>query len=337
MEKYYPKTYKEAGVDNKKAERFISRIKEKVTRTYGPRVIEGVGGFCSLYEIGKDKYLSAGTDGVGTKLELAKLLGRHTTIGIDLVAMCANDIICSGSRPLFFMDYLATGKLDEQISEDILTGIVNACQESEMALIGGETAEMPGLYKEGDYDLAGFAVGEVERDKVLNGKNMEEGDEIIGLSSSGFHSNGYSLLRKVIKPEEKDYCHQLLTPTRLYWPIIKSCLDLEGAPIKGLAHITGGGWSNLLRVNKDFDYHITKIPSFDEIPPLFSIVSEKLKMPFTEFLDTFNGGVGMMMVVKPNSKIKKFLHSCGEVFWSLGHVKRGLPGKGRLVYERPLR
>ena len=333
MEKIYPKNYKEAGVDNEKAEQFISRIKEKVTKTYGPRVVEGVGGFCSLYKMGKEKFLSAGTDGVGTKLELAKLLNDHSTIGIDLVAMCANDIICSGSRPLFFMDYLATGKLDLKTSEDILSGIVDACEVSEMALIGGETAEMPGMYKEGDYDLAGFAVGEVEKNEVLDGKNIEEGDEIIGISSSGFHSNGYSLLRKVILPQEKELCEKLLTPTRLYWPLIKRCLELPGKPIKGLAHITGGGWRNLLRINGSFNYHMTGIPGLDEIPSIFSIVDQRLNMPLVDFLETFNRGIGMMMVVKPGHKLKELFSSLDEKIWLLGHVEKSKMGKGKLIYH----
>jgi len=333
LEDLYPKTYKEAGVDNQKAEQFISRIKEKVTRTYGPRVVQGVGGFCSLYEMGKDKYLSAGTDGVGTKLELAKLLNDHSTIGIDLVAMCANDIICSGSRPLFFMDYFATGKLDLKVSEEVLTGIIEACKESEMALIGGETAEMPGLYSDGDYDLAGFAVGEVEKNSVLDGKNIEEGDEIIGISSSGFHSNGFSLLRKTVRPVEKELCQKLLTPTRLYWPLIKQCLELRNQPVKGLAHITGGGWNNLLRVNDNFDYHMTRIPPLDELPSIFSIVDQRLKMPREEFLETFNGGIGMMMVVRPGHNLKELFSSLGEKIWFLGHVEGSKNGKGKLIYQ----
>lgn len=332
MEDFYPKTYKEAGVDNDKAEQFISRIKEKVSKTYGPRVVEGVGGFCSLYKMGKDKYLSAGTDGVGTKLELAKHLNDHSTIGIDLVAMCANDIICSGSRPLFFMDYLATGKLDLEINEQIISGIIEACEVNEMALIGGETAEMPGLYKEGDYDLAGFAVGEVDKDKVLDGKNIEEGDEIIGIPSSGFHSNGYSLLRKIVLPQEKELCKKLLRPTRLYWPMIKPCLELADQPIKGLAHITGGGWRNLLRVNSSFDYHITRIPSLDEIPSIFSIVEKRLSLPLTDFLETFNRGVGMMMVVKPGHNLQEIFSSLDEKIWVLGHVEKSQSREGKLIY-----
>ncbi len=333
MESFYPKTYKEAGVDNQKAERFISRIKKKVARTYGPRVMEGVGGFCSLYEMGKDKYLSAGTDGVGTKLELAKLLNNHSTIGIDLVAMCANDIICSGSRPLFFMDYLATGSLDVDVSEEVVSGIIEGCQASEMALIGGETAEMPSLYRDGDYDLAGFAVGEVHKDDVLDGKNIEEGDEIIGISSSGFHSNGYSLLRKVVRPDEKELCQMLLNPTRLYWPFIKDCLNLPGRPVKGLAHITGGGWTNLLRINGNFDYHITDMPSLSDLPSIFSVVDQRLKIPLVNFLEVFNRGIGMMMVVKPGHNLKEIFSSWNETFWFLGHVEKNKTGKGKLIYH----
>ena len=323
-------TYQDAGVDIAKADVLVERIKEKVKSTYGSRVIAGVGGFASLYEIGQEKILAAGADGVGTKLELAKWLNKHDTIGIDLVAMCVNDILCTGARPLFFMDYLATGQLDSKKSESIIEGIVEACKESGAALIGGETAEMPGLYQEGDYDLAGFAVGEVNKNELIDGSHIREGDKIIGISSSGFHSNGFSLLRKIISEKEKSLVEQLLTPTKIYWPLVEKLISLGRNKVRGLAHITGGGWKNITRVNSHFDYVINNVPSYEEIPEVFSMISPRLDISLKELYETFNMGVGLMVV--GDSDILEKIRSEGEKAWVLGYVKKG---SGKIIYPEP--
>ena len=229
--------YREAGVDIAAGEALVEKIKDKVKATYGPRVKAGVGGFASLYQCG-DRFLAAGTDGVGSKVLLAQSLNEHSTIGIDLVAMCVNDILCVGARPLFFMDYLAVGKLEVSTAETIVEGITRGCHLSDAALIGGETAEMPGLYKPGEYDLAGFAVGEVAPEDVLDGNRIGEGDTLIALSSSGFHSNGYTLIQKLMG-EDEALKRELLTPTTIYWKAL--CKLLPTPHLHALAHITGGG------------------------------------------------------------------------------------------------
>ena len=210
-------TYKDAGVDIEAGDLFVERIKEKVKRTCGERVVSGVGGFACLYDVDGERYLAAGTDGVGTKLLVAQKLGIHNSIGIDLVAMCINDILCTGARGLFFMDYLATGKLDVSVSEQIVEGIVDGCLQAKVALIGGETAEMPGMYGVGKYDLAGFAVGEVYKKDVIDGSRVQNGDAIVGIASSGIHSNGLSLARLLGREEnDEEYWKELLVPTRIY-------------------------------------------------------------------------------------------------------------------------
>ena len=316
-------TYKDAGVDIEKADFLVERIKKKVKSTYGPRVITGVGGFASLYDSGQGKILAAGTDGVGTKLELAKWLDKHDTIGIDLVAMCVNDILCTGARPLFFMDYLATGALDIKKSEALIEGIVEGCRQAGMALIGGETAEMPGLYNGGDYDLAGFAVGEVHKNSLVDGQNIKEGDHIIGISSSGFHSNGFSLLRKFISKEEKNLIEKLLTPTKIYWPLVESLLFSFGKKIKGMAHITGGGWGNIKRISSQFDYKIECLPSFLDIPDIFQEMRERLPLSLKDLYQTFNMGVGFVMIVDPQADILEKIRAEGSTGWYLGTVYKG--------------
>jgi phosphoribosylformylglycinamidine cyclo-ligase len=312
-------TYKEAGVDIEKGDALVDKIKTKVKSTYGREVVSGVGGFACLYEIDNDRYLSAGADGVGTKLLIAQELNRHDTIGIDLVAMCVNDIVCTGARPMFFMDYLASGELDLDVSSQIIDGIVEGCKLSSCALIGGETAEMPGLYKSGEYDLAGFAVGEVYKDKVLNGSVVKSGDKIIGFPSSGFHSNGYSLLRKVFK-DDKELLNRLLTPTRIY---VNEVLSLVSDNlISGAAHITGGGIHNVARINKSFDYQISNWPDlrgtvFEELINLSSISKEELHR-------TFNMGIGMCVTTgHPENILNQFPEAIilGEVVSGDGKVQ----------------
>jgi phosphoribosylformylglycinamidine cyclo-ligase len=316
--------YEEAGVSIERGDEFVERIKDKVKSTYGKRVNSGVGGFACLYEITEDKFLAAGTDGVGTKLKLAQTLNIHNTVGIDLVAMCANDIICTGATPLFFMDYIASGKLDVEVSELIVDGIVKACKECEMALIGGETAEMPGMYHNGEYDLAGFAVGEVYKKDVLDGTSLKSGDSIIALPSSGIHSNGFSLVRKIFDLEDAsntELLKECLTPTQLYVaPIKKIQKELNGT-IKGLAHITGGGWRNIGRISNKFDYIINNLPQ--EIPSIFHKMQKKRNLGPSDWYETFNMGIGMVIITDKPGEVQDYLASIDEKSFHLGEVIEG--------------
>ncbi len=323
-------TYKDAGVDIEKGDALVEKIKSKVSGTYGNRVLSGVGGFACLYKITEERILAAGTDGVGTKLMLAKSLNIHNTVGIDLVAMCVNDVLCTGARPLFFMDYLATGKLELETSEKILDGIVEGCKQSEMALIGGETAEMPGMYKNGEYDLAGFSVGEVMREDLIDGSTVKDGDTLMGLASSGFHSNGFSLLRKIVKEEETSLLTDLLTPTKIYWNSIKALFSTPEVKISGLAHITGGGLDNIARINDKFNYNIDKMPSRNDIPEFMNEVFERSKLSNEELYKTFNMGIGMVLVTSTPELVSKKLESLGEKFWRIGQV--GI-GEGKVIVK----
>lgn len=313
-------SYKDAGVDRDLGDQFVENIKSRVMSTYNADVLQGVGGFASLYRSG-DRLLAAGTDGVGTKLKLAQQLNLHDTIGIDLVAMCANDIICTGARPLFFLDYFATGKLELSVSEAIIKGIVNGCLESELALIGGETAEMPGLYQDGEYDLAGFAVGELMPEQLLDGRNFEEGDHLLSLASSGFHSNGYSLVRKLIKSEEIDLLKEALTPTKLYWKLIKK-LKAQGL-IKGMAHMTGSGVLNIPRMNFEFDYYLENVPALSKLPKVVQTVCERSGLEADELYQTFNMGMGMVVVTDKPLELESYLMNEKESFEWLGLIKSG--------------
>lgn len=316
-------SYKDAGVDIEKADSLVEKIKTHVKSTYGEDVVSGVGGFACLYKIADDKLLAAGTDGVGTKLKIAQMLGIHDTIGIDLVAMCVNDILCTGARPLFFMDYLATGKLDVETSEDIIRGIVQGCRVSESALIGGETAEMPGMYQDGEYDLAGFAVGEVMTDNIMTGDSIKSGDTIIALASSGFHSNGYSLIRKLVDPNDREALMHCLTPTRIYWPIVKTLMEKDRKLIKAMAHITGGGLLNIARVNNEFDYRITNMPDIQDQPEAFQTVLKNTQIAKDELYRTFNMGVGFTLITDQPEKVTALLSAAGEKFWTIGQVEAG--------------
>lgn len=321
-------TYKDAGVDIKKGDALVEHIQKKVKSTYGDKVVSGVGGFACLYKIAEDRFLAAGTDGVGTKLMLAQELNIHNTIGMDLVAMCINDVLCTGARPLFFMDYLATGKLNLNLSKEILNGITEACLESEMPLIGGETAEMPGMYSNNEYDLAGFAIGEVSAENLLDGSKVKEGDFLIGLSSSGFHSNGFSLLRKLIKKEERGLMEKLLTPTRIYWNIIKKINTFKDIKISGLAHITGGGLNNITRINEKFNYKITNLPSESELPDFMTEIFKRSQLSHLELCETFNMGVGLLAITSTPKKLCKLLEKEKEKFHILGKVEKG---NGKLI------
>jgi phosphoribosylformylglycinamidine cyclo-ligase len=290
-----------------------------VRSTYGDRVVSGVGGFAALYKITDDKLLATGTDGCGTKVKVAQQLNRHDTIGIDLVAMCVNDIICTGAKPLFFLDYLATGKLELHVAEDIIKGVVEGCRQSECALIGGETAEMPGLYDAGEYDLAGFAVGEVLNKDIVDGSRLAEGDTLIALPSSGVHSNGYSLVRKLVKDNERGLLEQALTPTRIYWPVVKEVLPL----VRGMAHITGGGISNIPRMNGAFDYLIDALPGLDDIPPIFSELVKRSGLEGKDLYETFNMGIGFVFATGEPDRLGARLKELGQPFWTIGRTVRG--------------
>ena len=306
-------SYRDAGVDIDAGNELVERIKPAVKSTLRPEVLTGLGGFGALFRMDFDRWreplLVSGTDGVGTKLMLARQLGCHDTIGIDLVAMCVNDILTCGAEPLFFLDYFATGKLDLDEAEAVVNGIAEGCRQAGCALIGGETAEMPGMYAEGDYDLAGFAVGAVERDEVLDGSRIDVGHRILGMASSGPHSNGYSLIRKVIERSGDDLDRTitgaegekvplgtaLLQPTRIY---VRPVLDmLRGGGIDGLAHITGGGLTeNVIRIlSKDLGIEIDT-GSWPR-PEVFDWLQDRGGISEAEMLRTFNCGIGMVMVV----------------------------------------
>ena len=301
-------TYKDSGVDKEKGYEEVQIIKEIVKKTHGKEVLTGIGGFAGLFkpEISdmKEPVLVSGTDGVGTKIKLAMELDKHDTVGIDLVAMCVNDVLCQGAKPLFFLDYIATGSLKPAKMADLVRGVAEGCSQSECALIGGETAEMPGLYKENDYDLAGFAVGIVDREKIIDGSNIKEGDVAISLSSSGVHSNGFSLVRAALdmanvklsdKFEDTTVGERLLVPTRIYEKEISALL--KEVQIKGIAHITGGGlYENVPRMlpeNIGIEFDLKE----SEIDPVFKAIQEWGNVETKEMFSTFNMGIGMVVVV----------------------------------------
>jgi phosphoribosylformylglycinamidine cyclo-ligase len=331
-----PITYKDAGVDIEAGDALVERIKPAVKRSMRPEVIGGLGGFGAMFEIPLDRYrkpvLVSGTDGVGTKLRLAIETGRHDTIGIDLVAMCANDVVVQGAEPLFFLDYYATGKLSVDVAESVIRGIVEGCVQAGAALIGGETAEMPGMYAEGDYDLAGFCVGIVEKDAIIDGGRTRPGDVIIGLPSSGPHSNGYSLIRKLIKTAKATPATKieggllydaLLAPTRIY---VKPLLALaKEVPVRSFAHITGGGLTeNIPRVVPD-GLEVLLSEQTWERPPVFDWLQRAGAIPDAEMHRTFNCGVGMIACVAAEhaDKTLRLLQAQGERPTVIGEVRRG--------------
>ena len=325
-------SYKDAGVDIDAGNALVERIKTAVKRTTRPEVLSGLGGFGALCELPtkyKEPVLVAGTDGVGTKLKLAIDAGIHNTVGIDLVAMCVNDLIVQGAEPLFFLDYYATGKLDVDIASDVVDGIATGCELSGCALIGGETAEMPGMYKDKDFDLAGFCVGVAEKSKVIDGSKVAAGDVLLGLTSSGPHSNGYSLIRKVIEVsnadltddfEGKPLAEQLLTPTRIY---VKSLLNLmESVDVKALAHITGGGLlENIPRVMPDYTQADIDSSSW-EMPAIFNWLQTNGNIEQTEMYRTFNCGIGMVICVAEAdvAQTTELLTAAGEEVINIGQI-----------------
>ncbi len=332
-------SYRDAGVDIDAGDRLVENIKPFARKTMRPEVLGGIGGFGALFEISK-KYrnpvLVSGTDGVGTKLKLAFQLNRHNTVGIDLVAMSVNDILVQGAEPLFFLDYFACGKLDVTTATDVVKGIAKGCELAGCALIGGETAEMPGMYPEGEYDLAGFAVGVVEKDRIIDGRAIREGDAVLGLASSGAHSNGYSLIRRIIEKGRADLSADfhgrplkdvILAPTRIY---VKPLLALmQELPLKGLAHITGGGLlENIPRIlSQGLTAAIDK--GSWEMPPLFPWLQAQGNVAEAEMHRVFNCGIGMVVIVaaEHTKTALDFLAAAGEKAWRIGAIgKRAADG-----------
>ena len=302
--------YQSAGVDVHRGYEAVQQMKEHVQKTHIPGVLGQVGGFGGMFEMPKgyeNPVLVSGTDGVGTKLQLAFMLDKHDTIGIDCVAMCVNDIVCMGARPLFFLDYIGTGYLDPSQIADIVKGVSEGCIQAGCALIGGESAEMPGFYKKGEYDMAGFTVGVVDKDKIIGGENLKDENVLIGIASSGIHSNGYSLVRKLcfdVKglapsaqlPElDKTLGEELLTPTKIYVPLI---LDLiEKFDINGIAHITGGGWiENIPRILPKNLKAVVSTKSH-EVPAIFHLLQEWGQLEEKDMYNTFNMGIGLVLAV----------------------------------------
>ena len=334
-----PLSYKDAGVDIDAGNALVERIKGVSRRTQRPEVMGGLGGFGALCQLPtgyKEPVLVAGTDGVGTKLRLAIDLKRHQGVGIDLVAMCVNDLIVQGAEPLFFLDYYATGKLDVDTAADVVTGIGAGCELSGCALIGGETAEMPGMYEAGDYDLAGFCVGVVEKSGIIDGTKVAAGDALIALGSSGPHSNGYSLIRKVLEVSEADLqqplgdgtlADALMAPTRIY---VKPVLELiKNFDIHALSHITGGGfWENIPRVLPKGAKAVIDGSSW-QWPQVFSWLQQAGGVETHEMYRTFNCGVGMVIALPADQAdaAVKFMQDAGEQAWVIGHIDTAADGE----------
>jgi phosphoribosylformylglycinamidine cyclo-ligase len=330
-------SYKKAGVDISLGNRFVKQITPMVRKTFRSEVVSDLGGFSGLFRLKKyqDPLLVSGTDGVGTKLKIALMMNQHDTVGIDLVAMCVNDLIVTGAEPLFFLDYLASGKLELKRSVDILKGIIKGCQDAGCALIGGETAEMPSFYEKGEYDLAGFSVGVVEKKKLINGKKIRPGDAIVGFASTGLHSNGYSLARRIIFDQARLKLNNrmpelgeplgkaLIRPTRIY---VKTVLQLmKRFTLKGMAHITGGGITeNLPRVLPKNCQPVIYRKSW-KIPPIFSLLQRAGRVDESEMYRDFNMGIGFILVVS-ESEAKRVIskaNQLGEKAFLIGEIKKG--------------
>ena len=326
-------SYKEAGVDKEEGYKAVELMKKAVARTQNKQVLNGLGSFGAMYELGKYKnpVLVSGTDGVGTKLDIAFKTRKYDTVGIDAVAMCVNDVLCHGAKPIFFLDYLACGKLEAEVAADLVSGVAEGCFQSEAALIGGETAEMPGFYKPGDYDIAGFCVGVVEKDKIVNGSTTKEGDILIAISSSGVHSNGFSLVRKIVTDYSEKYHDTtigaaLLTPTKIY---VKPVLSLlEKYNIKGMAHITGGGLPENLPRTISEGHQPVVFKDKIRVPEIFRYLQKKGDVPEDEMYGTFNMGVGFVLVVDPKDKdgVIRDLKEFGEDAYEIGYVQKGEKG-----------
>ncbi len=326
-------TYKKSGVDIKKASLFKKEIKSLVRKSFRKEVLRDIGGFGSFFRFPKERYkdpvLVSSSDGVGTKLKIAILANKHDTVGIDAVAMNVNDILCVGAETLFFLDYIACGKLKPGVLFDVVKGINNGCIQAGCSLIGGETAQMPGMYNEGDYDVAGFCVGVVERKKIIDGSRIVAGDVVIGLESNGLHSNGFSLVRKVFSQNElKRMSNELLKPTRIYVKPVLSLLSTRyslSSSIKGIAHITGGAFYDKIarilpaKVNVRIDKNSWVVPG------IFRLIQDKGNIPDKEMYHTFNMGVGMVLIVEPKSAaaIISKLSKMNLKSWIIGEVIKG--------------
>ena len=340
-------TYKDAGVDVERGYEAVRRMKQHVATTFDENVLGGLGSFGGFYSIENEKLekpvLVAGTDGVGTKLKLAFLMDKHDTVGIDCVAMCVNDVVCQGARPLIFLDYIATGYLDPEKVEKIVAGVAEGCRQAGCALIGGETAEMPDFYPAGEYDLAGFTVGLVDRERSISGERVREGDVLVGMASSGVHSNGYSLVRKLVLTEGRDlnapveafggksWGETLLTPTKIYVkPALRAC---EAADVHGIAHITGGGFiENIPRILPDGLSAYIDLGTWPVLP-VFTELQKLGGLTDRQIYNTFNMGIGMVFAVDAAEAdaVIAALAACGESAYRIGEVgKTGEDGE-RLV------
>ncbi|MEK6548871.1 MAG: phosphoribosylformylglycinamidine cyclo-ligase [Nitrospirota bacterium] len=334
--------YKKAGVDIDAGNEFVRRIRPLVRSTFRPEVLTDIGGFGGLFRFDPKKYrdpvLVSGTDGVGTKLRIAFLMGRHDTVGVDLVAMCVNDVAVCGAEPLFFLDYLAVGKLMVGKAETIVSGIAEGCRQAGCALIGGETAEMPGFYADEEYDLGGFAVGVVERDQIIDGSRVRPGDALIGLASTGLHSNGYSLARRVLLDEAKMPLNErvpdlgetlgeaLLRPTRIYVKTIRALV--ESGDIRAIAHITGGGLTeNIPRVLPEGCRAVITRGSWKQ-PPLFGLIQSRGSVNGEEMARVFNLGIGLVLVAPPDraDTIMRLAEAQGDQAFRIGVIEQGEPG-----------
>ncbi len=338
-----PISYRDAGVDIEAGDALVELIKPFAKRTMRPEVLGGIGGFGSLFAVPKkfkEPILVSGTDGVGTKLKLAFELNKHDTVGIDLVAMSVNDVLVQGAEPLFFLDYFACGKLEVGVAAQVIKGIAEGCEQSGCALVGGETAEMPGMYPAGEYDLAGFAVGCVDKANIIDGSTIKVGDVVLGFASSGAHSNGYSLIRKLIEKSgidfESDFHGRkfkdvVMAPTKIY---VKSLLKLiKALPVKGMAHITGGGITeNIPRVLPAGLTAEINVKSWD-LPPLFQWLQAQGNIAHSEMYKTFNCGIGMVVIVAREhvSQAKQLLGAASETVYEIGHIRAQKIGEAPTV------
>jgi len=323
-------TYKASGVDIKSASAFKSKLKPLVRRSFRREVLADIGGFGSFFKFDKNKYknpvLVSSSDGVGTKLVIAKLANKHDTVGIDAVAMNVNDILCTGAESLFFLDYIAFTKVKEEVLIDVVKGINDGCVEAGCSLIGGETAQMPGMYRDGEYDIAGFCVGVVERDKIINGDKIEAGDTVIGIASNGLHSNGYSLVRKVFGESElRRMCAELLKPTRIYVKPVLEILRQYGKSVKGIANITGGAFYDKISriLPRNINVRIEK--NSWKVPEIFRLIQNKGNIADKEMCHTLNMGIGLVLIVKQDSAlaIMKKLSQLKLKSWIIGKTVKG--------------
>lgn len=329
-------SYKKAGVDIDKANVLVDAIKGMAAKTSRCGVMGGIGGFGAFFDMAaaknKNSVLVASCDGVGTKLKIAIFTGIHNTVGIDLVAMSVNDVLCSGARPLFFLDYVAAGKIEVPVFKDVIKGVVEGCRQADCALVGGETAEMPGMYRAGEYDLAGFCVGVVDKKKILSRLRVKVGDAVIGLESSGLHSNGFSLVRKVFAPEElKGRAYEFLKPTRIYVKPVLSLLEKFNAKdfgIKAVAHITGGGFYDKAARVVPKGTTMTLYKNAWHPPEVFCEIQERGKIEDKEMFRTFNMGIGMVLVVRDSIKmdVVRVLYKSGVKSHCIGEIVNGVGG-----------